>query len=545
MTNRRVRIVLQARTNSGRLPCKSLLPIGGMPLAVFCAKRLGSTGIDVVLATSKDSMDDLLAQTAEKYGVKIFRGSLMDVLDRYVKCVADLNDEDIIVRATADNPVPNGNFIDILVQKFIEAGGDYFGTLSPVDGLPYGLSAEVISVRGLRLSSREAIEVTDRENVTAWLRQRVGVVGVARQGTFLDGDFTSLRCTIDTLDDYLSMASIFFGIEKSVEIDWRTIIPMLPASGSTSSVKRLDEKTIGKIMLGTAQFGMADGIANRSGKPNDAEISSILETATKAGINYLNTGRTYGDSESKIGLLLPFAAKFTVKIATKLLPMDNLPDDATEREIKSTLNSSIYGSCRDLRRDTIDILLFNRSADIYRWNGAALSLMEDHIAQGVVHALGVSVYSPDEAVKCLAEKWITHLQIPFNLLDSRWVDGNFLEVLFRRPDVSVHVRSVFLQGLLINPGEIWPSWFGRGPEFVRRIEELANEFGRKGVADLCLAYVRSFPWVATLALGVETKAQLDELLSIVCEPPLTKEQALKVRASFSDIPPRLLDPSQW
>ena len=61
VTAPRVRIVLQARTSSHRLPAKSLLPVAGVPLAVLCAHRLGSTGREVVLATSTERSDDLLA----------------------------------------------------------------------------------------------------------------------------------------------------------------------------------------------------------------------------------------------------------------------------------------------------------------------------------------------------------------------------------------------------------------------------------------------------------------------------------------------------
>ena len=108
MIARRVRIVLQARTTSTRLPAKVLLPVGGMPLAILCARRLGSSGREVVLATSDTPSDDVLASIAEANAIRVHRGSLDDVLTRFLDCTADLADEDLIVRATADNAVPDG-----------------------------------------------------------------------------------------------------------------------------------------------------------------------------------------------------------------------------------------------------------------------------------------------------------------------------------------------------------------------------------------------------------------------------------------------------
>ena len=78
----KVRVILQSRTLSERLPAKVLLPLGGLPIAVLCARRLANTGLDVVLATSDTASDDLLARTAAEAGIRVFRGSLDDVLGR-------------------------------------------------------------------------------------------------------------------------------------------------------------------------------------------------------------------------------------------------------------------------------------------------------------------------------------------------------------------------------------------------------------------------------------------------------------------------------
>jgi spore coat polysaccharide biosynthesis protein SpsF len=543
-----VRIILQARTSSNRLPAKVLLPIGGMPLAVLCARRLGSTGRSVILATSDATSDDLLVQTAKKAGINVFRGNLTNVLDRFIHCIADLDDDDIIVRATADNPLPNGAFIEILLKHFYGVRSDYLGTTWPIDGLPYGVGAEVMTVGAIRRASENTNDPYDCEHVTPWISREAKENGLTRFGWFSNKNLSHLRATIDTLDDYFAMESIFSDEKESVLIDWEKLCAELP-KGETSPPKNIPislyDENYSSITLGTAQFGMNYGITNRTGRPNDSEIVAILNSAMHAGVTCLDSARAYGDSEFRIGQVLQDSAKDYFKIATKLIPLDNLPDNVPEREITRNVDASVYGSCHDLRRDHINIMFFHRSSDMFRWRGAVINRLEYHLKQGVIRSLGVSVYYPDEAIKCIQDERITHLQIPFNILDSRWLNRDFHSALVKRPDVRVHVRSVFLQGLLINQASFWPDWFPSSRDLIIRIDEMVEKFGRKSKTDLCIAYVRSFSWVSSLVLGVETQCQLEELLSFTIEPVLNMDQTSFIQKSFVDIPERLLNPSKW
>ena len=104
--------VLQARTNSSRLPGKVLLPIKGIPLAVLAAKRAANTGRNVIIATSLESSDDGLAALIQSNGLRCFRGSLKNTLDRFVSALSVYDDQDIVFRLTADNVFPDGALLD-------------------------------------------------------------------------------------------------------------------------------------------------------------------------------------------------------------------------------------------------------------------------------------------------------------------------------------------------------------------------------------------------------------------------------------------------
>jgi spore coat polysaccharide biosynthesis protein SpsF len=271
----------------------------------------------------------------------------------------------------------------------------------------------------------------------------------------------------------------------------------------------------------------------------------MLVAAAARGVTHLDTARGYGIAESRIGDILAAEATTTLRVVTKLAPLPKLGGKASAEQIALAVDASVFRSCHALRRQRIDVLMFHRQNDMFQWNGAALDHLAGLMQEGVIGALGVSVYTPEEAIASLADPRIEHVQIPFNLLDGRWLDEPFQSALRARPTATIHVRSVFLQGLLINAPAVWPSWFRRSETFVKKIRRLCSEFGRQSPADLCMAYVAAHPWVTIMVLGVERLVQLEELLDVASRPPLSAQEVTLVRAAFPNVPKRLMNPAKW
>src|SRR5262249_22179286 len=149
----------------------------------------------------------------------------------------------------------------------------------------------------------------------------------------------------------------------------------------------------------------------------------------------------------------------------------------------------------------------HRAAHRTWWDGAIWRHLKMERDSGQIGRLGVSAQSPAEALEALADRDVAHLQLPFNLLDHRW-DG-LIAVARKRPDVAIHVRSVFLQGLLANPVTSWPNIDGAVARDVQeRLTKLVVELGRDDLADLCVAFVRAQDWIDGVVIGMETNAQL-------------------------------------
>ena len=137
--------------------------------------------------------------------------------------------------------------------------------------------------------------------------------------------------------------------------------------------------------------------------------------------------------------------------------------------------------------------------------------------------------------------------MPFNLLDWRWREAGVIAAIEGRGNVTVHARSIFLQGLLAaNDPAIWPHIDGVDPvAILDLIAGLVEEYGRESIADLCMAYARGQQFIDGVVIGLETEPQLDMNLRLSIKPPLTQAQCGEVEAWIPRLPSRLLNPAQW
>ena len=166
MGNKRA-VIVQARMSSSRFPGKSLELIGNKPLVYYVVKRLELTGLPVIVATSTDASDDILTNYLEGQNIKVFRGSLSNVLNRYITAAEEFGVEEV-VRVTADNPL-----VDIvslkrslnLFQKYDYVDGIY------QDGLIKGTGFELVSLKELK--SIKSSNPHHLEHVTAALRENL------------------------------------------------------------------------------------------------------------------------------------------------------------------------------------------------------------------------------------------------------------------------------------------------------------------------------------------------------------------------------------
>jgi spore coat polysaccharide biosynthesis protein SpsF len=535
----RRRVVLQARTSSTRLPGKVLLPICGLPIVVLAAKRAARDGLEVVVATSEDPSDDALTTTIVRHGLNCLRGPLDDVLSRFILSTADLADDDICVRFTSDNVFPDSDFAARVASAAENSAGGYAGFSGGAAGLPYGLAGEAFRVGLLRQADRYAASAHEREHVSPWIVQKAGRV-VADMPGDPERDMSELRCTIDTLDDYRSVSSALAGLADPVAAPWIVLCRRLADRAEKTGVQVPARIVAGdlqaSLVLGGVQFGLPYGIANSTGRPDDDELRRILALAENSGVTHLDTAAGYGESEERIGAAL--TSRSPLKIVTKL------PPDVSDAQ---GARDAVAQSMQRLRRKRLDAMLLHRFDHFHAAGGAIWRVLSEEQAAGRVDRIGVSIYHPDQLRPLLDERTIGLIQLPFNILDQRWLAPDLQAAIAARPDVILHGRSALLQGLLsLSDPARWPCDASLAKRCIAALTELTSQLGRQSVIDLCFAYARVQRWLAGIVVGAETAAQMAENIELFRTPALTTEQAALVAQQIpSDIPESLLDPSQW
>ena len=143
----KVVLIIQARMSSTRLPGKSMMPLADKPLVYRMVERLKKCKkIDeIIIATSDQPEDKVLVDLANELGVSSFQGNLLDVRDRYLKA-AEKSKADFIIRIPADNPMPDANEIDKLIEFHLENNPQGFSSnLAQVNNSGYldGIGAEI------------------------------------------------------------------------------------------------------------------------------------------------------------------------------------------------------------------------------------------------------------------------------------------------------------------------------------------------------------------------------------------------------------------
>lgn len=206
--------IIQARMSSTRLPGKIMLPLKDKPVLQNITERImAAKNIDdIIVATSTEISDDIVENFCVKTGIKVFRGSLNNVLERFYKC-ASMESADVIVRLTADNALIDGNIIDDAVEVFFSGGLDY---LSYKEGLPLGMHVEVFSFDALGKSYQEAKDPECLEHVTPYMIKNPAKFRVLFFADEEDADNSSMRFTMDTPEDYEFVKRVYDSFTSNI-----------------------------------------------------------------------------------------------------------------------------------------------------------------------------------------------------------------------------------------------------------------------------------------------------------------------------------------
>lgn len=199
------------------------MPISGKALLDHVLGRLSLLNfpVTVVVATSGLPQDDAIALHCLSRGVKVFRGSETDVLDRYYQCARECGFAHV-VRLTADNPFTDMEELRRLIDIHLAQHNDYTHSFG---AMPLGVGAEIFTFAALEKSAREGHASNHREHVNEFIQENPGSFKICALEVAATKRRPDLRLTVDTKDDYRRACAIaghdpdrWIGTEEAIRL---------------------------------------------------------------------------------------------------------------------------------------------------------------------------------------------------------------------------------------------------------------------------------------------------------------------------------------
>lgn len=256
--------------------------------------------------------------------------------------------------------------------------------------------------------------------------------------------------------------------------------------------------TVGiELALGTVQFGLKYGVAGRGEPIPDSEIRQILERAWMLGIRTLDTASAYGDIETRLHALI---GDYPFSVVSKIASIPRgLGEKATEDFVAQAIQKT-----RARLGERVTALLFHCAEDLLGDQGELIwKTATDALDQTTIR-LGVSCYSPMEVLALSARYSIHIVQLPGNALDQRL---NAVEV---PTTIELHLRSIFLQGLLLLSLEEVRKKRPQAIEPLLGWKKWCNQHGLDSLR-ACLSVVKSLSNIRYCVVGIDRLAHLDEI----------------------------------
>ncbi len=286
-----------------------------------------------------------------------------------------------------------------------------------------------------------------------------------------------------------------------------------------------------RLGLGTVQFGLSYGVANRTGQVSRAEAKKMLILARANQIDTLDTAIAYGESETCLGELGTEAFNLITKLP-------ELPKGCGD--VQGWIETQVEASLARLKRPSVYGLLLHRSELLTKESGVASLVWRVLLAlknQGVIQKIGVSIYSPSELDMICAACPIDLVQAPLNLIDQGLITSGWLKRL-KEAGVEVHTRSVFLQGLLLMDRRDRPIKFSAWNTTWDAWSAWQENHGFSAL-EASLAFPLSVEGVDRVIVGADSAQQLTQIIQATrLHPPSTFPAIQSTDA-------RLIHPSMW
>jgi aryl-alcohol dehydrogenase-like predicted oxidoreductase len=264
--------------------------------------------------------------------------------------------------------------------------------------------------------------------------------------------------------------------------------------------------SLSKLGLATSQFGL-DQPPGPRGKPREAEARDILSIAGRSGMSVVEVVRGSATADTLLRGALPQPNPFRMTL-TAVRP-DRGPE-LVEAELRAQMLR--------LGVERVDTIVAPSATDLFSPLGPQLwdrlKALKD---EGLCQKIGVPVYASDDPVGVARRFKPDVMQAPASLLDQRLLlDGTLATIA--EMGIEVHLRSIFLNGVLFLPPDRAPSHLKAAAGRISRARRLIAE-GKSDPLQAALGFALTRPEASHVLVGVTSAAEMSAVVAAAMSPP--------------------------
>ncbi|MGH6992078.1 MAG: aldo/keto reductase [Caulobacteraceae bacterium] len=262
-----------------------------------------------------------------------------------------------------------------------------------------------------------------------------------------------------------------------------------------------------KLGLGAAQFGL-DGRGSPRGRSPESEVRDILALAARSELKLLDASAASAHGEAVLGGVMPRPAPF--RIVVRAARGERGPEVVAAEARASLARLGVTGA---------ETIMVPSAGDLFApWGETFWKSLLNLKAEGLFAKVGISAYASDDPAGLARRFRPDIIQVPSSLLDQRLlVDGTLAAI--REAGAEVHLRSIFLNGLLFLPPDRAPSQIGASAlSRLSRARRLIAE-GRSDPLQAARGFALSRPEADRVIGGAATASELSAIFAAAAKPP--------------------------
>ena len=219
-------IFITVRTGSTRLPQKSLKTILPETKCIeFLIDRVKKSKRcdEIILCTTERQADNILCDIAKEKGIKYFRGSEQDKLDRWLGA-ANKYSIDFFVTADGDDLLCDPHLLDLGFEQYFRNTSDFIqGTGLVCGSFTYGISTKALK------KVCEIKDSTDTEMMWVYFTE-TGLFEIEELENVSEACYRDdIRMTMDYEDDYQFFKTILTSFKDPYSLSTEDVVELLEA----------------------------------------------------------------------------------------------------------------------------------------------------------------------------------------------------------------------------------------------------------------------------------------------------------------------------